>query len=501
MATSNYYAVLGVTRDANQEEIRRAYHQAARKLHPDVNVDTGDTELFLDIQRAYEVLIDPDMKEKYDRQLPPLERVRPPVDIHLLYSREYLPIIAENQLVYTLINISPPFSEQVTDNAPINVCLVLDRSTSMQGERMDTVKNTAIEIVRQLQRGDILSIVTFSDRAEVIIPSDKRLNRTEIETRIQMISSGGATEIYRGLEAGYQEIRRNHNKRFINHLVLLTDGRTYGDENQCLRVAEQAAARGIGISCLGIGEEWNDSFLDSIASRTGGSCAYIARSNDIRHFLKEKLIGLSRTYSDNVRYNLHLGKDIELSYAFRLAPEMAPLESESPIQLGSVPMDGSLSVVFEFLVPPLPTDTKKIALATGQISLDVPSLAAPTSITRLGLFRNVLAQPNPEPPPTGMLNALSRLTLYRIQERASNDISNGNFEGATKHLNNLATNLFAQGETELARSVLREAENLRRGIGMSEEAKKHIKYGIRVLLLPVSVDAFTLFEDFVEGQL
>jgi Ca-activated chloride channel homolog len=164
-------------------------------------------------------------------------------------------------------------------------------------------------------------------------------------------------------------------------------------------------------------------------------------------------------------------------------------------------MDGSLSVLFEFLVPPLPPDTKKIVLATGQISLDVPSLATPTSITRLGLFRNVLAQPNPEPPPTGMLNALSRLTLYRIQERASNDISNGNFEGATKHLNNLATNLFAQGETELARSVLREAENLRHGIGMSEEAKKHIKYGTRALLLPASADAFTPFEDFVEGQL
>lgn len=501
MATSDFYAVLGVTRDANQEEIKRAYHQAARKLHPDVNVETGDTELFLNIQRAYEVLIDPDLKEKYDRQLPPGESMRPPVEIHLLFSREYLPIIDEDQLVYALINISPPFSEQVSENAPINACLVLDRSTSMQGERMDTVKNTAIEIVRQLQRGDILSIVTFSDRAEVIIPGDRGLNRNDIETRIQMISSGGATEIYRGLDAGYQEIRRNFNKRYINHLVLLTDGRTYGDENQCLRVADQAAARGIGISCLGIGEEWNDSFLDGIASRTGGSCAYIARSNDIRHFLKEKLIGLSRIYSDNVRYNFHLGKGVELSYAFRLAPEMAPLECGSPIQFGSVPMDGSLSVVFEFKVPRLPQDTNKITLASGQLALEVPSLSTPTSITRLGLFRNVLAKPNPEPPPTGMLNALSRLTLYRIQERANKEISNGNFEGATKHLNNLATNLFAQGETALARSVLREAENLRRGLGMSEEARKHIKYETRALLLPASADAFTPLEDLAEGQL
>jgi Ca-activated chloride channel family protein len=495
----DYYTLLGITRDASQEEIRRAYHQAARRLHPDVNLESGDTELFLDVQRAYEVLVDPQMKEKYDQQLTPVERLHPPVDIHLLYSREFLPVINEPQLVYALINFTPPFSEQLTDNAPVNVCLVLDRSTSMQGERMDTVKNTAIEIVRQMRHGDILSIVAFSDRAEVIIPADKRMDRAAIETKIQMISSGGATEIFRGLEAGYLEIRKNHAKRFINHIVLLTDGRTYGDENHCMRIADQAAARGIGISCLGIGDEWNDFFLDSLASRTGGSCAYIARSRDIRHFLKEKFIQLSRTYGDNVRFDFHLGKDVEMRYAFRLGPEMAPLESTSPIQLGSIPMDGSLSVLFEFKIPPLPQNTLKVALASGQVALEVPSLPTPTSITRLRLFRNVIDHPNPEPPPTGMLNALSRLTLYRIQERANLELSSGNIEGATRHLNNLATNLFAQGQPDLARSVLRETENLQQGIGISEEGKKQIKYGTRALLLPANADAFSPLDHLVEG--
>lgn len=495
----DYYTVLGLTRDANPEEIRRAYHQSARRLHPDVNEETGDTELFLDIQRAYEVLTNPELKEKYDRQLEPVDRLLHPVDIHLLYSRTTLPILDEPQLVYALINFTPPFSELSTENAPVNVCLVLDRSTSMQGERMDTVKNTAIEVIRQLRRGDILSIVTFSDRAEVIIPANNRLDRTEIETNIRMINSGGATEIYRGLEAGYLEIRRNYNKRYINHIVLLTDGRTYGDESQCLRIADQATARGIGISSLGIGDEWNDYFLDSLSSRTGGSCTYIARTSDIRQFLKEKFVGISRTYADNVRFNFHLGKDVELGYAFRLAPDIAPLDTTSPVQLGSIPVDGNLSVVFEFILPPLSSEVSTVALATGQIAMDVPSLSTPSLISRLRLFRNVLLEPSPEPPPTGMLNALSRLTLYRIQERANLEISNGNFEGATRHLNNLATNLFAHGQTELARSVLREAENLQRGGTISEEAKKHIKFGTRALMLPANADAFAPLDSYEEG--
>lgn len=499
-APPDYYAMLGIPRDASPEEIRRAYHQAALRLHPDVNVEIGDTELFLDIQRAFEVLADPELRAKYDKQLPPLERERPPFDIYLLYSRNVLPIIDEPQLVYTLINISPPGSEAGFENSPLNVCLVLDRSTSMQGERMDTVKNTAIELVRQLQPGDILSIVTFSDRAEVIVPADRRVDRTTFETKIQMIQTGGATEIFRGLEAGYQEIRVNYQRKYINHIVLLTDGRTYGDESNCLRIADQAAARGIGISCLGIGEEWNDAFLDNLAARTGGTCTYIARSSDIRRFLKEKILGLSRTYADNVRFDFHLGKDVELRYAFRLAPDNAPLQTTSPIQLGNIPHGSTLSIVLEFLVPPIPPHVNRIALASGQIVMDIPSLSSPTSVSRLRLFREVQSEPAPEPAPTGMLTALSRLTLYRIQEAASEEILRGNVDGATKYLNNLATNLFAQGHPELARSVLLEVERVQEGQSVSEEGKKRIKYGTRALLLPASADAFSPAEIYEEGE-
>lgn len=482
----DYYAMLGIPRDATQEEIRRAYHQSAMRLHPDVNMVVGDTELFLDLQRAFDILANPELKTKYDRQLPPVESSKPVVDISMLFSRSVLPVLTEPQLVYVLLDFTPPRMEIASESAPLNVCLVLDRSTSMKGERMDMVKNTAIEIIRQLRREDVLSIVTFSDRAEVLIPASRRLDRAAVETQIQMIQTGGATEIFRGLEAGYQEIRVSYNKKYVNHIVLLTDGRTYGDETQCMRIADQATARGIGISCLGIGEEWNDIFLDGLASRTGGSSAYIAQSTDIRRILKEKFLSLSRIYAENVRFDFHSGKDVILRYAFRIAPESGPLEIEPPINLGSIPIDGSLVVVLEFQLPPLQGDVSQVALATGQIAVDIPMLIMPTSVSRLRLTRPVKADPPPEPPPTRLLNALSKLTLYRIQDRANQAISTGNLEVATQHLNNLATHLFSQGEKDLARTVLEEAENLELGKSLSEEGKKRIKYGTRSLLLPAN---------------
>src|ERR1017187_3090744 len=64
--TTDYYAILGVRRDANAEEIKKAYRRLARELHPDVNPDPVTQERFKEITQAYEVLSDPEKRQMYD---------------------------------------------------------------------------------------------------------------------------------------------------------------------------------------------------------------------------------------------------------------------------------------------------------------------------------------------------------------------------------------------------------------------------------------------------
>ena len=482
----NYYDLLGLPQDATTDEVRRAYHEAAHRLHPDVSTEPNSTEMFLKAQKAYEVLCDPKARELYDQEL--LEQSNQPVHLEITYSRPSLAALDEPQLIYALLEFSTADKFALTLNPALNVCLVLDRSTSMQGVRMDTVKTAAVELVRQLRPEDRLSIVLFSDRAEVLLPAGKRLDRTLIETQIQMIRASGGTEIFQGLQAGFDEVNQNSTRSLINHIILITDGRTYGDEDQCLQLADTAAVQGVRITGLGIGTEWNDLFLDELTGRTGGTSAYISRASDIRSFLQEKFTSLKQIFAERVTLNLALSPGVKLTSAFRLQPESAVLSTTFPARLGSIPKPSKLSVLLEIVVPAIQSPDDRFKIATGEISFILPFDPSRQHKTPVYLSRLTSAEVSSDLPPKPIFQALSQVTLYRMQERARQEVSEGKVQEASLRLQRLATQLLSLGEIDLAQTAIIEAERIQQTHMLSAEGEKRIKYGTRSFLLPARVE-------------
>lgn len=479
----DYYAVLGVLRDSSPEEIRRAYYASARRLHPDRNVLAGETEIFLEVQQAYEVLSNPKRRALYDATLPKEEELSSVLQWQVEYSRPSLVRLDEGQLVYALLDVSPRQSDQKT-TVPLNICLVLDRSTSMQGEKIDITKAAAVQILRLLRPEDIFGIVVFGDRAEVALPATFLRDPKRLQSRIQSIQTGGATEIFQGLEAGLGEVRRGLDPARSSHLLLLTDGHTYGDEAQCLELAAEAGRLNVTISGFGIGTDWNDVFLDKLASATGGSSAYVASANDIQRILLDKFKTLERAFADDMVLQAAPMEGVQLSYCFRLQPEGGPVQVDKTMHLGSILHDMPLSVLFEFLVEPAASKAESVRLLEASLEPAVSARPTPIPPVRLRLERPVGSAARSEPPPATILQALSKLALYRLQDRARQEVEEGEIESATRHLRHLASQLASQGQHELAKTTLLEADNLERVQAFSGAGGKEIKYGTRALIAP-----------------
>jgi len=481
-----YYQVLGVPRDATPEEMRNAYFELAKRLHPDTSPNPASKEDFLLVQRAYEILSNPERRQVYDATLPKQKPIST-VSLDLKLSRSSIPLLKESQVVYALVEITCTAEPDRTKTPPRNICLVVDRSTSMKGDRMDTVKQNIEQLIKKLAPNDTFGLVAFSDRAEVIIPQTRAPELSRQVQKIHQIESSGGTEIFQGLDTGINELRFHSNRLGTRHLILLTDGHTYGDEEACYKTVKQAAMEGMVVSGLGIGHEWNDSFLDQLTSLSGGETRFIIKPHDLSRYFEERISAVENIYAHGMSYEFTMGPGVELRDVYRLSPGVNLIPPNSPIILGNLCFGKNQTILFEFMVPPLADGTDSIRLAEGRLRMDIPSEG--------GLQRFLLSIKSPvssevtmELPPEEIIDALSRLTLYRLQERARQEVEKGNISQATKHLQYLATHLLSYGDRELAHIVLMEAEHIQQSRRFSQDGDKRIKYGTRALLLPSGLE-------------
>jgi len=481
---TDYYALLNVAADATAEEIRAAYRQSARQLHPDMQSKQGTSLLFRQVQEAYEILSDSSKRTAYDQVR--IEAGLSPKSAFqwkMQPSRSALSVDVEEQVVYLLFDVAAGVVESDRRRHPLNLCVVLDRSTSMQGSRLEQTKAAAQRMIDSLSDVDTLGIVAYSDRAEVVWPSLPLTDPIKAKAKISAIQASGGTEILQGLLAGLAEIEKHRRAYAVNHLILLTDGQTYGDEDRCLATAELAAQHRVGISAMGIGEDWNDTLLDAIATRSGGLSHYIASTGEIQHFLRERLQGLSSAYADNVRLIFKPIAGTRLKSAFKLAPyiERLPFDGEA-LPLGSLQSDTSISGIIELVVGPHGVGDHR--LAQMELVGNIPSRQLDDARLRQDVTFpfDLQANPNMAAPPH-ILSALAKVTIFQMQEGALQALEKGDVAGATHRLETMATRLLDMGEHQLARAALLEAGRLARSGNLSPAGRKAIKYGTRSLIL------------------
>jgi Mg-chelatase subunit ChlD len=155
--------------------------------------------------------------------------------------------------------------------------LMLEKSSSMDGKKMELARLAALEVVENLHRNDEFGILAFDDRLQWVVPIRNTNNRDSINDVIERITAGGGIQIAPALGEGLRRILKV--EAASKHIVLLTDGRA--EDIDSLALARQAAARHVTISTVGLGESENRAYLTKVAQWTGGKSYTVNNSWEI----------------------------------------------------------------------------------------------------------------------------------------------------------------------------------------------------------------------------
>lgn len=402
------------------------------------------------------------------------------VTLTCTWGRAPLVASASPQVAYLLVEAQ---ASTVAEKAPLNFCLVLDRSGSMQGAKLAALKEATKRVIDTLTPQDIVAIVLFDDTVQTLVPATFATDRDALKAQIDAIEEAGGTAMSGGMAAGIVELRKNHDPGRVGAMLLLTDGQTWGDEDRCRSLAQELARDNVRVTALGLGAEWNEKLLDDIAEATGGLSDYIADPAQITTFFQHAVRTAQGTVAQDARLLLRLVRDATPRAVHRTSPIIANLgyqpigDSEIAVRLGTIETDAPSSVVIDMMVPAREAGSFRIA----QAELHYTPVGGSEQVIKQDVLLEFVTDPAKAAYDPRVMNLVEKVTAFKLQTRALSEAEAGNLSGATQKLRAAATRLLDLGELELAQKVSEQAEQLDQGQAMSAERQKELRYATRRL--------------------
>jgi uncharacterized protein YegL len=187
----------------------------------------------------------------------------------------------------TLLEAMLPVKMTVEDKEEmpgLDMVLVIDRSSSMSGEKLNMAKNAAIQALELLKEDDRLGVVTFDSEYKVELQLTSLAKKDDIANVIASIGSGGGTAIYPGLAQGVAMLGEGEK---VKHIILLSDGQD-GTHYSYDPLLAEAEAKGISISTIALGDGADLRLMESLAAKGNGRSYIVTQGQELPSvFLQE----------------------------------------------------------------------------------------------------------------------------------------------------------------------------------------------------------------------
>jgi hypothetical protein len=444
----------------------------------------------------------------------------------------YIPVTHQRHLIYVLVEVVVDAQKQdlpTEPSVPLNLGLVVDASRSMsipiltneqfqklrsmgmarqktvdgvkvwqfevpKGYRiqapsnMDFTKEALRVVAGHIRPTDLFSLVAFAQDALLMAASSPGTRSNvllEAVDRLDRANLGDETFMARGMAHGLKQIQAGlqRGQAMNSRMIVLTDGYTQ-DEKDAYRLAEQAHRAGIAVSTMGLGMDFNERLLISMADNSGGESYLIEDPQEIPAAFGQELARAQSVTWRNLSLELDLPADVTLRRAHRVRPAIAaasPSTDGRPrIELGHLETDRPPAALLELVVPPRPEGTYRLAQVTlyGQPS----SAQAEQRVHSEDILARYTERPsqarltNPE-----LMSVVRAVSAFKLQSQAIEEAERGNVAQATRRLRTAGERLIEMGQDDLGQTMLVEADLLEQEGQMSSEGTKKLRYGTRKL--------------------
>src|SRR5580765_2903827 len=221
-------------------------------------------------------------------------------------DRDYL-LSGSPQEVVVKIDLSATARKQKSRRTPLNLAVVLDRSGSMTGAKIEKARQAAMGLVDQLAPGDIFSFITYSDHAEVVLPAQQVEDKEALKERISRVHPGGSTALYAGVQAGADQIQKHLSSHRINRVILLSDGLANigpSRPEDLRRLGNRLSERGISVTTIGVGDDYNEDLMAGLAEASDANYYYVKDTEKLPQIFAKELGELLSVAARNVRIEI-----------------------------------------------------------------------------------------------------------------------------------------------------------------------------------------------------
>lgn len=248
---------------------------------------------------------------------------------------------------FVVVTVTAPEARHSGSRAPANLAFVLDRSGSMNGQKIRLAAQAVEEAIGQLRSDDRFAVVIYDDEVETLIPGTLATPaaRAAAIERLRTVAARNMTNLSGGWLAGCEQVAGALIEEGVNRCLLLTDGlanQGITDRDALAHHAGELRARGVSTSTFGVGDDFDEVLLQSMATAGGGHFYFIESAAQIRDHIASEVgealeivarsVSLELTLPESVRLE-SLGAFLARGGAGRIAIELGDLVSGQQVEV------------------------------------------------------------------------------------------------------------------------------------------------------------------------